>query len=462
MIDKFYHSVHIEEDLCKGCINCIKRCPTEAIRVHDGKAHINAKFCIDCAECIRICPHHAKQATFNSLEEAKQRKYNIVLVPPSLYGQFNNLDDINIVLNGLLSMGFDEAVEVSAAAEVISEATRNYIEEHPEGVPFISTACPTILRLVRVRFPNLLSHLLPFKSPVELAAGVAVKRAMLKTGLAREDIGVTFIAPCPSKVSYAKAPLGVDKSEIDYCVAMRDAYTLLISHMKAVDIINMPDLVRSGKIGLGWARSGGEATATLRDDYLAADGITNCIRVLEDLEDEKFSDLSFIELDACDGGCVGGVLTVENPYVALAKIKKLYKYMPVSIAHNVSASDKEACLTDSIEYEPVFNLGVNMKESLAKMNQVERLSKKLPGLDCGSCGAPTCKALAEDIVKGEASETDCVYNLRQNLHKISEEVNMLSGEMAGASDIEKLAIMQQYMLRISEEMIELDKGEGEK
>ena len=51
-MDKFYHSVRLDEELCKGCINCIKRCPTQAIRVQDGKARINKKFCIDCGECM--------------------------------------------------------------------------------------------------------------------------------------------------------------------------------------------------------------------------------------------------------------------------------------------------------------------------------------------------------------------------------------------------------------------------
>ena len=65
-MDKFYHSVRLDESLCKGCINCIKRCPTEAIRVRGGKASINNKFCIDCGECIRVCPHHAKLATYDN------------------------------------------------------------------------------------------------------------------------------------------------------------------------------------------------------------------------------------------------------------------------------------------------------------------------------------------------------------------------------------------------------------
>ena len=61
-MQEYIQSVTLDKDLCKGCINCIKRCPTEAIRVRDGKAAIDAQRCIDCGECIRICPHHAKKA----------------------------------------------------------------------------------------------------------------------------------------------------------------------------------------------------------------------------------------------------------------------------------------------------------------------------------------------------------------------------------------------------------------
>ena len=214
-MDKFYHSVRLDESLCKGCINCIKRCPTEAIRVRGGKASINNKFCIDCGECIRVCPHHAKLATYDKLDVMKKYKYTVALPAPSLYSQFNNLDDVNIVLNALLLMGFDDVFEVSAAAELVSEATRQYISEHEEQLPLISTACPSVVRLIRVRFPNLIPHLLPINPPVEVAAVLAVKKAMEDTGLPREEIGIMFISPCPSKVTYVKSPLGTEKSEIE-------------------------------------------------------------------------------------------------------------------------------------------------------------------------------------------------------------------------------------------------------
>ena len=116
-MDKFYHSVRLDPELCKGCINCIKRCPTQAIRVRNRKAQINSKFCIDCGECIRVCPHHAKLALYDPLDSLQHYDYTVALPAPSLYSQFNNLDDVNIVLNGLILMGFDDVFEVSAAAE---------------------------------------------------------------------------------------------------------------------------------------------------------------------------------------------------------------------------------------------------------------------------------------------------------------------------------------------------------
>lgn len=458
-MDKFYHSVRLEAALCKGCINCIKRCPTQAIRVRDGKAQINGKFCIDCGECIRICPHHAKIATYDKLEVMRQYEYTVALPAPSLYSQFNNLEDVNIVLNALKLMGFDDVFEVSGAAEVVSEATRQYISAHQDQVPIISTACPSVVRLIRVRFPNLIPHLLPLNPPVEVAAGLAAEKALQESGLPREKIGIFFISPCPSKVTYVKAPLGTEKSEVDHVLAIKEVYPQLLSHMKAVGE-DPQELHISGKIGISWGRSGGEASGLFSENYLAADGIENVIRVLEDLEDEKFDNLQFVELNACNGGCVGGVLTVENPYVAEVKLKRLRKYMPVARSHMEENTKEYVPWTTGVEFEPVFRLGDNMMESFSRLERVERLCKRLPGLDCGSCGAPTCKALAEDIVRGEASERDCVYYLRDNLHKLSQEVAVLAEDLAEREsengDKGRMNALKEYIQMISDEMAILD------
>ena len=132
--------------------------------------------------------------------------------------------------------------------------------------------------------------------------------------------------------------------------------------------------------------------------------------------------------------------------------------MPVARSHMGNVSKAVLHWTKEVQYEPVFRLGSNMMESFSMLNQVERLCKKLPGLDCGSCGAPTCKALAEDIVRGDASENDCVYYLRENLHRLSEEVSILADDLAagGNGGQETLNILKEYIQRISSEMSLLD------
>ena len=421
---EFYTSVHLKEDLCMGCINCIKRCPTQAIRVRNGKAVITKEFCIDCGECIRICPHHAKEATFDSPDIMKNYEYTVALPAPSLYGQFNHLEDVNIILTALKKMGFDDVYEVSGAAELVSEMSRIYVQEHKEQWPIISTACPSVVRLIQVRFPNLIEHLLPICAPVDLAASLARESAMKKTGLPKEKIGIIFISPCPAKMTAVKSPIGMDHSEIDGVLAIKEVYPILLPLMKQ-SIDGVEELSRSGRIGIGWGSTGGEAGSLLSDNYLAADGIENVIKVLEDLEDQKFDQLEFIELNACAGGCVGGVLTVENPYLAKVKLKRLRKYLPVACNHLSETDYGNIFWNHEVNYKPVFKLGRDMKESIANMTRVEALCEKFPGLDCGSCGAPTCKALAEDIVRGAACEQDCIHILRDYIHRLSDELSKL-------------------------------------
>lgn len=413
-MDKFFHSVRLDAEKCKGCTNCIKRCPTEAIRVRAGKASIISERCIDCGECIRICPHHAKRAQTDPFNKILEYKYRIALPAPTLYGQFNNLEDVDYVLTAMKSLGFDDAFEVSAGAELISEATRIMMNSGQLKRPVISSACPAVCRLIRVRFPKLIPHVLPLTSPMEEAGRIAREEAVKKTGLKPEEIGVFFITPCPAKITAAKSPICLDKSNINGAFAIKDLYPVLFQIM---DKIEEPEpMKKSGLIGVSWAGSGGESSALIREQYLAADGIENVIKVLEQVEDEKLNDLDFIELNACSGGCVGGPLTVENPYVAKARIQKLRKYLPVSCNHlEKSEVPQEMKWSKPLEGLSVLRLADNVIEAMTRLNELNEIHSDLPGLDCGTCGAPSCRALAEDIVRGTASINDCVFRMGENM-----------------------------------------------
>ena len=412
-MSKIFHSVRLDADKCVGCTNCIKRCPTEAIRVRNKKAYIISDRCIDCGECIRVCPQHAKYAVMEHLSEKDKFRYKIALPAPALYGQFNNLENIDYVLTGLKKMGFDKVVEVSKAAEYISSATRNMMRTQSLKKPVISTACPAVVRLIRIRFPNLIPNLLPLYAPVDFAAKIAREEAIKETGLKDEEVGVFFISPCPAKRTAIKNPLGYSKSGVDGAIAMKEIYPQLVHNMDKLSTDEVELINDSGIIGVSWASSGGEASGLLKERYLAADGIRNVINVLEELEDEKLNDLDFIELNSCTGGCVGGVLTVENPFVARARIQHLRKFMPVSCNSIRNKYDLEDFgLTEEVTPSPAMKLADNVIKAMRMMSKLKEIEASLPGLDCGICGAPSCRALADDIVRGYAEETDCV------LHKI--------------------------------------------
>ena len=234
-MDTYFHSVRLDKDKCRGCTNCIKRCPTQAIRVRNGKAVIIKERCIDCGECIRVCPHHAKYASRDVISQIDDYKYKVALPAPALYGQFNNLDDINIILNALPSLGFDSVFEVSKAAELISEATRIYMQENAHIKPLISSACPAVVRLIRVCFPELVDNIMPITAPVDEAGRLARIKAVQKTGLKPEEIGVFFITPCPAKVTAIKQPIGIEKSHVDGAIAIHDVYPLLLKSIEKTE-----------------------------------------------------------------------------------------------------------------------------------------------------------------------------------------------------------------------------------
>ena len=407
----YEHSVFLDESRCNGCTTCLKHCPTEAIRIRHGHAAIDPNRCIDCGECIRVCPQKAKKAVCGSLKSMERFKWKIALPAPTLYGQFDNLEDIDYVLDGLLRIGFDDVFEVSKAAELVSAYTRQYLKTAGVKKPAISSACPVVVRLIGLRFPSLNDNIIHMLPPMEVAARLARERAKRKNPkLKDEEIGVCFISPCPAKVSYIKNGFGDYKSLIDEAVSISDVYFMLISEMHGDNDIKT--LSESGMIGLGWARTGGEASAILNESYLAADGIDNVIHVLDQIENGNIPPLEFIELNACTGGCVGGVLTMQNPFIAKARIQTLRRYLPVS--QNTLTKEEleyipESYLFDSLPmYHPITQLGQTMAESMRMMADIQKIKETLPGIDCGSCGAPTCRAFAEDVAKKTADIENCI------------------------------------------------------
>ena len=162
-----------------------------------------------------------------------------------------------MVLAALLDMGFDDVYEVAKAAELVSDATRRILQTGSIERPVISSACPAVTRLIRVRFPQLIDHVLPLVAPIELAARLAKKEAVRRTGLPKEDIGCIFITPCPAKVTAIHSPIGSSRSEVDGAVAIKEVYPRLLGVHEAYLADGLSGQRRTHRPGLGRERRRG-------------------------------------------------------------------------------------------------------------------------------------------------------------------------------------------------------------
>ena len=445
------HSVTLNRELCVGCTNCIKGCPTEAIRVRDGKAVIDETRCIDCGECIRICPHHAKSAVtdpFPDLTAAHSDHPCVVLVPPSLYAQFGPPATRAMIIRAMYSLGFDYVYEVALGAAASSARTKEILNEKRELAktlskeeanavfPLISSACPVVVRLIQMKYKALIPHLVPLDAPMEITARFARAEVSQKTGLNPEDIRIYFLSPCPSKRSATLNPLGHKKSEVDFVLGVNDVYPLLLNMLEkslsSAQDESKPNALKSlaESTGVQWASAGGEAATLDTEKYMAVDGIHNVISILEEIENEQLPDIEFVEPSCCFGGCIGGPLVVANPFSARARMRGFVRATPEEKQKNPESFMKPEALEPHVWDVPLsennaMRLDENIETALGKYDQMEQILATLPGLDCGACGAPTCAALAEDIVQGNALETDCIIKLKEHIRRVAREINIL-------------------------------------
>lgn len=422
-MENYFHSVMLDTENCKGCTNCIKYCPTEAIRVREGRARIIEERCIDCGECIRVCPNRAKLAITDPLERLKDFKYTIALPAPSLYAQFSPQVMPHNILGSLLDEGFDDFYEVAVGAEIVSNFLSKYLKQnHPK--PMISSACPAVVRLMQVRFPGLLDHIVLIESPMEISAFLARKKVMLERNFKNNEIGIFFITPCPAKVTAIKQPTG-KQSYVDGAISMSAIYGKILNRLESP--ISQLQESWSPRKGVGWSKTGGEVHSIKDHSLLAVDGIHNVINVLEEIERGGLRDIDYIEAQACTGGCIGGPLVPQNPFVSRVRMENLLKKLTDSETQPQGTADDEFCkLTGPILPRPALKLSSDIDQAISMLEKVEKITLDLPGLDCGSCGSPNCRALAEDIVRGYAEQSYCVFKLREKLQLLAKEIVDLS------------------------------------
>ncbi|HAX73096.1 MAG TPA: 4Fe-4S ferredoxin [Firmicutes bacterium] len=412
---RYDHLLKINADDCIGCTRCMRVCPTEAIRIVDGKVRLSTKHCVECGECLLNCHCHAFVIKGDEYERLSEFKYNIAILPIAIYGMVKEQRDMGVIFETLTDLGFDEVFETSTFYELLSEEIEVYINEHDQ-YPYILTQCPSMIKFVQTSFPDTSSKFLPFDLPFEVCAKYLREIYAVKLKLNQSEIGISYISECLANLQAIKQPLGKLKSNIDLVFLLSTIFKDILQHLN----VTIDDKFTISKKGILWSKVGALRRTTNIIDYLSVDGISQVGNILEKVELGQLNHIKIIECYACIGGCVGGTFTLENPFVAKTKVNALHETLQENHNLEVYQDLKEKLnkdfwlFSEPLEGSAIKGLAVDFFTSLIKLQQINDLYAKLPKIDCCACGSPSCRALAEDVANGIKQMEDCVVLNRVN------------------------------------------------
>ena len=411
----FYHALQVDEDICIGCSHCMKACPTEAIRIRDGRSHILENRCIDCGECFKACPVKAIYIKQDDFDEIFNYKCRVALIPSVFLGQFPDDISVSKIYNILIDIGFTHVWETESSVPIYTKAKNDYAEEHPDIKPLISTFCPAVLRLVQVKYPGLVENLIPLKAPLDITAMYLRRKLEEEEHFEAPEIGLFYITPCASKIAAVKSPVGEEKSSVNGVINMDSLYNrvfrIIKKEGKNYQERKLP-IAQISSDSLLTSLTNGERRLAQGKHSLAIDGIDNVMEFLEKLEkgeDKDIENVDFIELRSCDQSCPGGILTCDNRFLMCERMFARARKIAQKERNGEITKDQEVnrasdyllqnIKVGEIQARSMLSLDDDIEKALEKMGKIQGIEQMLPQTDCGICGAPSCNAFANDIVQ---------------------------------------------------------------
>lgn len=410
------HAVLFDRERCVGCVDCCKSCPTGAIRVRGGCAHADPDLCIDCGECIRWCRRGAMRAATAQPADLRRFRYTVALPSVTLYCQFGRDVTPGQVLQGLKSVGFDDVYDLSAMCDMHASATDAYLSECRGPWPKISVTCPAVIRLIQLRYPDMLENLLPIETPRELAAKLLRRRLAAEKGLDPSSIGIFFITPCSAILQSIHHPEALEASYLDGAFSIAELYGPLLRAIRANGPATGGPPI--SERGLLWAMAGGEIAGLRNANTMTVGGARDVVRVFDHLEEGKLQAVDFIEAYICPDGCISGQLTIESRYAARRTVQRFVRRRGAPAREGEAAQEEKVRamlrehffdLEEHLTARPVRTPWRDLAEAAARKREEERVLRTLPGKNCAACGAPSCAAHAADVIRGAAAADDCVF-----------------------------------------------------
>lgn len=399
---------------CKNCYKCVRNCPVKAIQIVDQQARIVEEDCILCGCCTVVCPQNAKE-DISSLSDIRrllaQGREVVAAVAPSFTAYFNGCD-WELFAGVLRQLGFSQAYETAEGAHLVKSEYERLLRSGGEG-PVISTCCSSVNQYVQKYMPEAIPFMAPVVTPLRAVTRLIRQRC--------PGAVVVFLSPCISKKTET-IPLGCPDGP-DYDLTFDELEGWLLE--KDLQLHRTPGS-SPAKLSRMFPLTGGILRTMDRIpgwQYLAVDGMEDCISTLQDAVDGKLK-RCFIEISACKGSCIGGP--------AFARREK--RHVASMAAVQTSALDggeedfdpPEQILMESTLHKAAVYHPQPSEEQLESI--LKRMGKNSPEdeLNCGICGYPTCREKACAVFLGRADIAMCLPFMKEKAESYSDKIVSVS------------------------------------
>ena len=415
------YPVYTETTNCRDCYKCVRTCPVKAIQIKDGSAVIIKDRCIFCGRCVAVCPNNAKKIR-SDLSRAKvlmgTKERVVCSLAPSYASEFRGREDE--VLAALKRLGFWAVSETAIGAAFVSAAIDKYASEHDGKCPWVSTACPSVVEIVRKYYPEQVSYLAKVPSPLQTHCAYLRK-------IYGEDIGVIFIGPCAAKKNEADMAPGYP----DIALTWDEFRTWIADEHFSLETVDKADALpfvpaKAGVSAYYPVENGQIVTSQLwgksafNQDAVPLSGMGEIQAVFSKLS----PDMPFLELLSCEGGCING--PVGDKSVSLAERKSaVVKSTQARLASGEELFKPDEAFVDEVLREGYALLKSARSERIAPFRKtfsedeikraLQELGKtgKADELNCGGCGYNTCRDMAIAYLSGMAEAEMCVTKMRK-------------------------------------------------
>ncbi len=321
--------------------------------------------CIYCGQCIQACPVAALREKSN-IDEVWEvlddpTKHVVVQTAPAVRASLGEEFGYPIgtrvtgkMVAALRRMGFDNVFDTNFTADLtIMEEGTEFLHRVQNGgtLPMITSCSPGWIRYCELYYPEFLDNLSTCKSPQQMFGAVAKSYYAKKAGIDPKDMVVVSVMPCTSKKNEAARPeMEVDRiRDVDFSITTRELGTMI--KQSGIKFQNLKDedfdrgMGEYSGAGVIFGATGGVMEAALRTvadiltgkdldriEYKKARGVEyikegsiklpingekteiklavvhgtkHAAQLLEDIKAGK-KEFHFIEIMACEGGCVNG------------------------------------------------------------------------------------------------------------------------------------------------------------